>query len=593
MKCTYKTKDFLVLPLRYSPAQTVFACLYMLMDALLPAYQTVATAQFINTALDIFGGVQEVKEIFRPITYIVLCILFYNMMPALASIIEISGRNRISVAVRELLLEKRSRLEYCHAENAGTQDLIDRVCKEPEEHFHKGFQALLSAAKLMISSVSLLGMIMTSAPAAGILTTAVSIPLFYLAMKTGKRNYEMSKETQRVKRTYTYLSDVLTGREYAAERSLFRYGGTLRQRYGDLYGQAYKVERKILIKTYANMKSGSLLTVALIAGIVAALLPSLAKEKISVGVFVALVNAVMSLVQGMSWRLSEAMWECSRKREYLKDLNHFFSLTEKKDALAVGALPDGFRFEALEFRNVTFRYPGTTRDVLKNCSFRMEKQKSYALVGANGAGKSTVTKLITGMYEDYEGEILLNGREIREYPYAQLKAIVSVVFQDFTRYRISVQENVLLGTQTPPDRNRVETAAKQLGLGELFSKMKHGLDTPLGKLTEDGVDISGGEWQRVAIARMLYRRTPINILDEPTAALDPVAESELYALFGRLNRERFNLYITHRLGAARVMDEILVLADGQIVEQGSHDRLMQTKDGLYREMFESQSEWYQ
>ena len=132
----------------------------------------------------------------------------------------------------------------------------------------------------------------------------------------------------------------------------------------------------------------------------------------------------------------------------------------------------------------------------------------------------------------------------------------------------------------------------QIGLGSLISELKLGMDTPLGKLEEDGVDLSGGEWQRIAIARMLYNAVPINILDEPTAALDPVAESKVYELFGKLNRKRFNLYITHRLGAARIMDEILVLDDGQIIEQGCHERLMQIENGLYRKMFESQSEWY-
>ena len=589
----YSSCDFIWIPLRYSPVQTLFTIIYTLADALLPAYQTIVTAKFINTVLDVFQEKKDAREILWPIVLIVLYILFYNLMPALSSIIELSGKNRITVAIRTSLLQKRSRLEYCHVENAETQDLIDRVCKEPEESFHKGFHALLGAAKLIISSVSLLCIIMTSSPIAGVLITAVSIPLFYMASRIGKQNYEMSKETQRIKRTYNYLSDVLTVREYAAERSLFRFGVALRQKYKKLYEDAFQVERKIQIKTYANMKSGSMLTIVLIAIIIASLLPALAQGDISIGMFIALTNAVMSLVQSMSWRLSEAMWEYSRMREYLKDLNLFFALSEKKDALTEAKLSGKFEFESLEFRNVTFRYPGTEHDILKNCSFRLEQGKSYALVGVNGAGKSTITKLITGMYDQYEGEILLNGDDIRKYEYAEIKALISVVFQDYTRYQMSVKENMLLGKQTQPDESRMRTVMDQIGLSSLISRLRLGLDTPLGKLEEDGVDLSGGEWQRIAIARMLYNAVPINILDEPTAALDPVAESKVYELFGKLNRERFNLYITHRLGAARIMDEILVLDDGQIIEQGCHERLMQIENGLYRKMFESQSEWYQ
>lgn len=588
----YRSCDFVWIPLRYSPVQTLFTIIYTLADALLPAYQTIVTAKFINTVLDIFQEGKDAKEIILPIALIVLYILFYNLMPALSSIIELSGKNQITVAIRTSLLQKRSRLEYGHVENAETQDLIDRVCKEPEESFHKGFHALLGAAKLIISSVSLLGIIMASSPIAGVLITAVSIPLFYMASRIGKRNYEMSKETQRIKRTYHYLSDVLTEREYAAERSLFSFGAALRQNYKKLYDDAFQVERKIQIMTYANMKSGSMLTILLIAIIIASLLPTLAQGGISIGVFVALTNAVMSLVQRMSWRLSEAMWEYSRMREYLKDLNLFFALSEKKDALAEAKLSGKFEFESLEFRNVTFRYPGTEHDILKNCSFQLEQGKSYALVGVNGAGKSTITKLITGMYDRYEGEILLNGKDIRKHEYAEIKAMISVVFQDFTRYQMSVKENMLLGKQAQIDVSRMRMVMDQIGLGSLISELRLGLDTPLGKLEEDGVDLSGGEWQRIAIARMLYNAVPINILDEPTAALDPVAESKVYELFGKLNRKRFNLYITHRLGAARIMDEILVLDDGQIIEQGCHERLMQIENGLYRKMFESQSEWY-
>ena len=160
----YSSCDFIWIPLRYSPVQTLFTIIYTLADALLPAYQTIVTAKFINTVLDVFQEKKDAREILWPIVLIVLYILFYNLMPALSSIIELSGKNRITVAIRTSLLQKRSRLEYCHVENAETQDLIDRVCKEPEESFHKGFHALLGAAKLIISSVSLLCIIMTSSP---------------------------------------------------------------------------------------------------------------------------------------------------------------------------------------------------------------------------------------------------------------------------------------------------------------------------------------------------------------------------------------------------------------------------------------------
>ena len=222
----------------------------------------------------------------------------------------------------------------------------------------------------------------------------------------------------------------------------------------------------------------------------------------------------------------------------------------------------------------------------------LERGKSYAIVGENGAGKSTITKLILGMYEDSQGEILLNGKEIRSYPFACLKALVSVVFQDFSRYAVTLRENILLGDLSRQDDKGLEQALSQIGAGELKDKLPKGLDTPLGKIRTGAVEVSGGEWQRIAIARLLYSASPINILDEPTAALDPVAESGVYQLFSQVNQGRFTIYITHRLGAAKIADRILVLNQGRIQETGSHDQLMSLDGGIYQTMFESQKSWY-
>jgi ATP-binding cassette subfamily B protein len=238
---------------------------------------------------------------------------------------------------------------------------------------------------------------------------------------------------------------------------------------------------------------------------------------------------------------------------------------------------------------------------LRDLSLCLEGSRHYAVAGINGAGKTTLTKLLTGLYGEYEGEILLNGKNLREYSQGELKGIFAVVYQDFARYFISVAENIALGDQSGGTENdetgssgtaRREAVLRQIGLEDAVRELPRGADTDLGKIREGGSDLSGGQWQRLAIARALYRPSAVYILDEPTAALDPVAESEVYGMFGTISAGKPTIFITHRLGAARLADEIVVIDQGRVAEQGSHEALME-QGGIYAGMFESQRSWYQ
>ena len=592
-KNKYTSIDFITVHLRHIPVQSSFAIVYTILNGLMPAYQTIALANFIDCALSIFNGKQNSSEIVLPIVMIVLYIFFINLMPSIASIISITGKNKMILLMKEIILNKKALLEYRHIESTETQELINRVCSDPAGCFFSGFNNILSALSIIISSVSLLSIIMTSAFFSGLVIVLISIPLFIISMRIGKKNYKMSKEAKKIQRRYNYLSNVLTDREYVNERKLFDYSSSLQNDYNTLYNQSFKIESKIVKKTFVNMKSGSLVTLLVIAIIVSILLSSLNSGNVSVGVFVALVNAVFSLVQIMSWQLSEIMNEYARLQEYLKDFNLFLSLSEKENACATPYYIDDFEFKTLEFRNVSFKYPGTDVYVLKNCSFLLKNGRSYSFVGVNGAGKSTITKLIIGLYTDYEGEILINEKSVHEYNFAEIKAIVSVLFQDFTKYSISLKDNIIMGNNMNFDKDKFETIVSDVGLDHLINSLNAFINTPLGKIKEDGVDISGGEWQRIAIARLLYSNAKINILDEPTASLDPVAESQVYKMFHRINNNRFTIYITHRLGAAKISDEILVVDDGKIVETGSHEQLMLIHNGLYQKMYNSQKSWYE
>ena len=273
---------------------------------------------------------------------------------------------------------------------------------------------------------------------------------------------------------------------------------------------------------------------------------------------------------------------------------------KERERTARGEVP---RLEALEFCHVTFRYPGADADILKDFSMKLENGRHYAVVGENGAGKTTLIKLLTGLYREYEGEILYNGMEMRTFSREEWFRIFSCVFQDFARYYLSVEENICLGmggmdfeehedSQRKEKRiARMEGAAKQMDIHESISGLKNGYETRLGKLDEDSVDLSGGQWQRVAMARALMNDAPLLLLDEPTAALDPISESRLYEEFGEISKNRTTIFISHRLGSIKLSDHIFLLKDGCVKEQGSHEELM-ALHGIYANMYETQQSWY-
>lgn len=278
---------------------------------------------------------------------------------------------------------------------------------------------------------------------------------------------------------------------------------------------------------------------------------------------------------------------CSMMDEYLD----YLALPEvkKKGTIPVQKRRDG-KF-LLEFRNVSFRYPGTEQYALKNMNVRLEIGERVALVGPNGSGKTTFVKLLTRLYDPTEGEILLNDVDIRKYRYEEYMKLFSVVFQDFQIFSFAAGEYIASGTRV--DRRRAMDAVRRAGLTELIGRMPDGLDTPLGRdFSDEGFEISGGEAQKIAMARAIYKNAPFVILDEPTAALDPVAENEIYTGFHEIIGNKTALFISHRLSACRFAKEILVFENGGVIQRGSHEQLS-GKPGLYRRMWEAQAKYYQ
>ena len=303
------------------------------------------------------------------------------------------------------------------------------------------------------------------------------------------------------------------------------------------------------------------------------------------------VGALAGLAQGFT-RLLEIVGNLRANAEYLKFTYDFLDIPNNMYQGSLTTEKRSDRKYEIEFRDVSFKYPGTDTWALRHVSMKFDVGERLAVVGENGSGKTTFIKLLCRLYDPTEGEILLNGIDIRKYRYGNYLELFSVVFQDFRLLAQPLGQNVAASIEY--DRERAAECLKRAGFGSRLAELPHGLDTCLYRDFEDsGVEISGGEAQKIALARVLYQDAPFIVLDEPTAALDPEAEAEVYTKFNDIVEDKTAIYISHRLSSCRFCDEIAVFDHGQVVQQGTHDALLAAAGGKYQTLWDAQAQYYQ
>ena len=312
---------------------------------------------------------------------------------------------------------------------------------------------------------------------------------------------------------------------------------------------------------------------------------------ISIGSIMKYAGAIQKLTDGLSnFFLSFALI-----RVDCRFLNNILELMDLPDIKYHGTLPVEKRSDheyEIEFKNVSFKYPSSDEYVLRKVSFKLNIGERLAVVGMNGAGKTTMIKLLCRLYDPTEGEIYLNGIDIKKYDLDEYMSLFSVVFQDFKMFSFSVKQNV--SASVDPDTQRVNESIEMAGLESRMKKLSGGIDTYIKRdFDESGVDFSGGEMQKMAIARALYKDAPIIILDEPTASLDPISEFEIYSKFDGLVGNKTAIYISHRLSSCRFCHDIMVFDKGEIIQRGSHDELLKEGRGRYKELWQAQAQYYE
>lgn len=493
-------------------------------------------------------------------------------------------------------MKHTSKIQYYQLEDKNIQDLKELVCRIPEIEIMRGIDNKLHLLQLVLQITGILFMIGYHVWWMAFVVLGFSIPIIYLARKGSKEQYQLQRETSEIRRKSEYFSKILTNREGSGERAIFQFTDWLNDKYKENNDEYVNKNKAMRGKWLLRSKACSILYVLIVILIVYILIPVTLDGRMSLGFFLAIITNSISLVQLISWSLFSYIESISKWFEFKKELNQYMNLKEEGketliDSNEIKEIKEKLKNEPIkiELKNISFTYPGTDRKILNNISLTLESGKHYAIVGENGAGKTTLMKILTRLYDNYEGELLVNGRDIKTYPSECIPEIYSMIYQDFAKYDMTMKDNIMLGREE--NKKDMDKVLDVTGVKELSKKHKNGWDTYLGKIEEHGVDLSAGKWQKIALARAFVARSAVHILDEPTSALDPISESRLYRQFQTKLKGMTTLFCSHRLGSTILADTIFVLSAGEIVEVGNHEEL-QKLNGVYKNMYEAQRRWY-
>ena len=500
----------------------------------------------------------------------------------------LAGRYMHHVSVR--VMEHAASLDLLAYEDPAFYDRLERARVQATDRLYM-IQAMGRLIQQVITTITLSVQIMLFSPWLLLMLVVGVLPAFAGETHFAFLGYAKNFRQTPVRRQLDYLRILGGSKEAAKELRLFGLKNFLTTRFKTLSTKVYEEDVDLARR---KAIAGSLLSVIGTAGYYTAYVFAVWKTVagvFSLGTLTLLANAIREASSNLQQTFS-TLSTIADQALFLTDLIAFFEMSptiaSKPSALpAPRPIPRGF-----EFRNVSFRYPGSSRLILNGLNFYLRPGERVALIGENGEGKTTIVKLLTRLYDPFEGQVLLDGVDLREYNLEDLYREIGVIFQDFMRYEMTARENIAVGRIEQIDNlELIEQSAQKSMADDVVGKLPAGFNQMLGRRFEGGVDLSGGEWQKVALARAYLRDAQVLILDEPTSALDARSEYEVFQRFAELTAGKMALFISHRFSTVRMADRIVVLENGRIAEEGDHDALTQL-GGRYAEMFELQAASY-
>ena len=577
-------KEILSIIWKYSRLWGCMKLLNSVLTAIIVPVNTVLLQRIVD---DILILLQENRFHFILNTHLVIFIagVFSEvLLTGLDRYVEIRFDMQITDRLEKEIVRKYRKLDYSCYEDPQTYDSISRISQNPGEKIRMIFWKLCEMVRIIILLIGYLLIFQQASPLLVGIFLLFLPPMLYENYKAGCLWYDLYSRQTADERKIAYYERLLTGKTSLAELKIYQATDYVEKLWKKQSSKLRKEKEETLIRVEKTLLRKSTFAALWYLCSGGFLLYGVITGRISVSMFLVLFQTILNIVDMVNGLL-ETFGNFSREIQEMSYLHSFFAL--KNIPERKGCIDRPVR--RIRFEHVCFSYPNAGTETLHDISFELDLSKSTAIVGENGSGKTTIIKLLCGLYQPTSGRILFDEYDIN-LNNGEIGKAIKVVFQDFFQYELTIRENIGFGNLARISHDlELQEVLDAVHLEEL---KKLGLNTSLGKLEHEGIDLSRGQWQRLAVGRIFLNDTGYAVLDEPTASVDPVSEYNMYQLFYLLLRSRGSLMISHRLASAKMADHILVLKNGTIAEQGNHTELMKNQE-LYHELFCRQAEWYQ